>query len=90
MSIRPVDKLLVVADVPEEDNGLILPEGAKGPAVGVVGEVGNMVIDFKSGDKVYYRGGAIEIFTMVSEDGTEKRIVTKLISAEQIVAVEEE
>lgn len=90
MSIRPVGKLLVVADPPEEDNGLILPAGVQGPSIGVVGKVGDAVEDFKSGDKVFYRGPTIDIFTPIAEGETEKRITTKLISTDQVVAVEEE
>lgn len=89
MSIKPVGKLLVVSDPPEEDTGLILPDGAKGPEVGIVARVGEEVEGFSPGDKVFYRGGTIEIFTQVVEGETANRITTKLISIEQIVAIEE-
>lgn len=90
MSIRPVGKLLVVADPPQEDHGLVLPDGAKGPEVGLVVRVGDDVDDFRPGDKVFYRGAAIEIFTQILAGGMPKRVTTKLVSVEQIVAVEDE
>lgn len=89
MSIRPVGKLIVVSDPPEQENGLVLPAEAKGPAVGIVARAGDDVVGFNGGDKIFYRGGTIDIFTQVLEGETAKRITTKLISVEQIVAVEE-
>lgn len=89
MAIRPVGKLLVVADPPVEDNGLILPDAARGPEVGVVVRLGDDDGAFEIGDKVHYRGTAIEIFGHRDEDGAMKQTTTKLISIEQIIAVEE-
>lgn len=89
MSLKPIGKLLIVSDPPEENTGLVLPDGAKGPEVGIVAKTGDEVVGFNPGDKVFYRGGTIDIFTQVLEGETAKRITTKLISVEQIVAVEE-
>ncbi len=89
MSIKPIGKLLIISDPPEENDDLILPDGAKGPAVGIIAQVGEEVEDFGPGDKVFYQGATIDIFTPVAEGETTKRITTKLISVEQIVAVEE-
>lgn len=97
MSLRPVGKLLVVADPPEEQNGLILPEGAKGASCGIVVRVSDEVADldaanFEAGDKVFYRGPTIDIDRQTIGGGVEesvKRETTKLISVEQIVAVDE-
>jgi hypothetical protein len=91
MGIRPVFKFITISDPPEEESGLILPDGVKGPDIGIVIAVGDQVLDFHAGDKVYYRGGVIEIPTkkIVSGEETTGTVMVKLITAEQIVAVEE-
>lgn len=92
MSIKPVGKLLAIADPPKEQNGLILPDSAKGPAVGIVVRTGEEVGDFDAGDKVYYRGATIDIDRQTIGGGVDESVTretTKLISVEQIVAIEE-